>query len=386
MAGESAGAAAHTERLDDDVTSRALGALSAEGWRVFHEVRWPGRSQASIDHVLVGPAGVFVIDTKSWSGEVEIRSGQLRHDGKRRARHVIASSAAAMAIGELLPGLGHKLIHPVICFTREQPVFGWCSDVMVCSTENVVPFLTSRPRVLDETLMTDIAETLAVSLDVASKPVPAARSTYGGGDDEPAPAPRPAPVARPRRLPRRPVPQPIKLVATIGAVAVAAAVAFQLDLPARMGDLGAEAAHRVVAPTRPIGTTIAVPGLGGRPSLRLTAGRPVTAHSRLPGVQVTPGHQLVAIPVAVRNTGDKAWRSHSDLDAELTDTSGTTYSSDPAYTEITGGHALPDSITLAARHGTRGFVVFEVPRGTEVARLRLEVGPGLPTMVRWSVR
>jgi hypothetical protein len=402
MAGESARAAAHTKRVKaeqllrraeafergadgEEATARALGALSAEGWRVFHDVRWPGRSQANIDHVLVGPGGVFVIDTKSWNGDIEVRSGQLRQDGKRRARHVIASSAAAMAIGELLPGLGHKLIHPVICFARAEPVFGWCSDVMVCSTDNIVTFLTSRPRVLDETLMTDVSEVLAASLQAASKPVPAARATYAGDGAPAAPEPRRVSPPRRKRLPRAPIPESVKLVALIGAAAVAAAVAFQLDLPARLGDLGADAAHRVVAPTEPIGTTVSVPGLAGRPPLEVTAGRPVATRSRLPGVQVTPGHQLVAIPVAVRNTGEKAWKSHSDVRAELTDSAGTTYSSDPAYTKVTGGPALPASITLAAQQRTRGFVVFEVPRGTQVAKLRLRVGPGLPTTLRWTV-
>src|SRR3954453_5632477 len=153
MAGESARAQAHTKRVKaeqllrsaeafergaegEESTARVLGALSAEGWRIFHDVRWPGRAQANIDHVVVGPSGVFVLDTKSWVGRVDIRPGQLRQDGKRRSRHVIASAAAAMAIGELLPGTDPKAIRPVICFVRDEPIFGWSGDVMVCLTEN----------------------------------------------------------------------------------------------------------------------------------------------------------------------------------------------------------------------------------------------------------
>src|SRR4051812_33261348 len=124
MAGESARAAAQRRAegvQGEESTARILGVLSAEGWRVFHDVRWPGRAQANIDHVLVGPGGVFVVDTKSWSGHIDVKGGALRQDGKRRARHVIASSAAAMAIGEVVPWVGHKLIHPVICFARPEP-------------------------------------------------------------------------------------------------------------------------------------------------------------------------------------------------------------------------------------------------------------------------
>ena len=117
-AGESARAAAHTQRVKaeqllqsaekfergavgEEATADVLGGLSAEGWRVFHDVRWPGRSQANIDHVLVGPSGVFVVDSKAWDGDVEVRGGQLRQDGRRRHRHVVAAAAAAMAIGEV---------------------------------------------------------------------------------------------------------------------------------------------------------------------------------------------------------------------------------------------------------------------------------------------
>ena len=107
--------------------------------------------------------------------------------------------------------------------------------------------------------------------------------------------------------------------------------------------------------------------------------------SELPGVTVTPGHELVAVPVSVRNDGDKTWTSHSDISAEMTDTTGTAYSSDPAYTSVRGGEALPATIKLAVQKQTSGLVVFEVPRGTQVAKVRLKVGPGLPTTLRWSV-
>ena len=112
----------------------------------------------------------------------------------------------------------------------------------------------------------------------------------------------------------------------------------------------------------------------------------MVTRSKMPGVTVTPGNQLVAVPVSVRNTGDEAWTSHSDMHAEVTDTSGATYSSDPAYTERARrqGAAGHDQAGLGGADAS-GLVVFEVPRGTQVAKFRLMVGPGLPTTLRWSV-
>ena len=401
MAGESARAAAQTRRakaeqllrsaeafergaVGEEATARALGELSAEGWRVFHNVRWPGRSQANIDHVLVGPSGVFVIDSKAWEGVVEVRGGVLRQDGRRRHRHVSAAAAAAMAVGALVPGLHHKSIHPVICFAREEPIFGWCADVMVCSTQNIVTFLTSRPRVLDESQVSEVAEVLATSLHVASAKLPPARATFPGGEAPPDVAPKRAP-RREARLPRAPMPEPVKLLLRIAAVVALVLLAFRLDLPAKVTDAAADAMQRVVAPTEKIGTPVTVPAIGSRPDLEVTVGAPRTTRSTVPGVRPLQGHQLVAVPVSVRNTGDKTWRSMSDLSASVTDTDGASYSFDPAYTSVTAGQGLRPTIKLPAQDRLNGFVVFEVPRGTEVEKIQLRVGPELPKTLRWSV-
>ncbi len=53
-------------------TAALLGSLSSFGFHMLHDRRWPGSSSANIDHLVVGPSGVFVIDTKSWSGEVTV--------------------------------------------------------------------------------------------------------------------------------------------------------------------------------------------------------------------------------------------------------------------------------------------------------------------------
>ncbi|MFC7725319.1 nuclease-related domain-containing protein [Nocardioides sp. GCM10028917] len=42
----------------------ALAALPA-GWVVLHDLAWPGRQRANLDHVVIGPGGVFVVDAKN---------------------------------------------------------------------------------------------------------------------------------------------------------------------------------------------------------------------------------------------------------------------------------------------------------------------------------
>ncbi len=46
--------------------------MREEGLGVLHDRRIPG-SKANIDHIVVGPAGVFAIDTKRYTGKIERR-------------------------------------------------------------------------------------------------------------------------------------------------------------------------------------------------------------------------------------------------------------------------------------------------------------------------
>jgi hypothetical protein len=54
-----------------------LAPLMAAGYYFLHDRGWPGaRSRAQIDHVLVGPGGLFIVDTKAWA-EVIIAGGRI---------------------------------------------------------------------------------------------------------------------------------------------------------------------------------------------------------------------------------------------------------------------------------------------------------------------
>ena len=56
---------AHGERR----TARLLDRLTRDGFVVFHDLAMPG-SPANVDHLVIGPSGVFVIDSKQWTGSV----------------------------------------------------------------------------------------------------------------------------------------------------------------------------------------------------------------------------------------------------------------------------------------------------------------------------
>jgi hypothetical protein len=60
-------------------TARLLNPLERHGWAVLHDLAVPG-SRANIDHLVIGPGGVFVIDSKHYRGRLQLdSSGQLWH-------------------------------------------------------------------------------------------------------------------------------------------------------------------------------------------------------------------------------------------------------------------------------------------------------------------
>jgi hypothetical protein len=68
-------------------TGRLLGSLERHGWAVLHDLAIPG-SSANIDHLVIGPGGVVVIDTKQYRGRL-----QQDHDGLLwHGRHLLLAT------------------------------------------------------------------------------------------------------------------------------------------------------------------------------------------------------------------------------------------------------------------------------------------------------
>jgi len=132
----------------EEATAQALSALPVGEWTVFHDVRWPDRRLANVDHVVVGPAGVFVIDTKNWSGTITVKDDVLRQNGYRRESEVANAAEASLAVTRLVPDVPPSAVFAILCFTTDRPLSGYARDVAVCTTANLVEMLVTRPTVL----------------------------------------------------------------------------------------------------------------------------------------------------------------------------------------------------------------------------------------------
>jgi len=92
------------------------------GYTVFNGLRLGGGKQ-NFDHIVVGPAGVFVVETKNWKGSVEFRNGRLYVGGREPSRPPLRQVKAATAeLVAYFDDFGHEDIpvHPVLCFISTE--------------------------------------------------------------------------------------------------------------------------------------------------------------------------------------------------------------------------------------------------------------------------
>ncbi|WP_432520637.1 nuclease-related domain-containing protein [Kineococcus sp. SYSU DK006] len=138
-------AGAEGERL----VAAELDALTSAGWSVLHDVRWPGRQRANLDHVLIGPAGVVVVDSKNWTGRVSVRDGVLRAGSHRKDREVEGVAAAAAAVAALLPPEDRTAVRAVLCLVQQDlPAQTSSAQVVVVGRARVQHLLRSLPPAL----------------------------------------------------------------------------------------------------------------------------------------------------------------------------------------------------------------------------------------------
>ena len=78
---------AHGERR----TAHLLDRLTRDGFVVFHDLAVPGNTSANVDHLVIGPTGVFVIDSKQWTGSVNQSADGLAWHNHYRLDRTLAT-------------------------------------------------------------------------------------------------------------------------------------------------------------------------------------------------------------------------------------------------------------------------------------------------------
>jgi hypothetical protein len=115
------------------IMGRKLNALAEHGVAVLHDRRVPG-STANIDHIAIGPSGVYVIDAKNYTGRVEVASKtrfgdkQLwvgKRDCSKLADAMVKQVHVVLKALEGLPEADGVPVLPVLAFVKaDWPLFG----------------------------------------------------------------------------------------------------------------------------------------------------------------------------------------------------------------------------------------------------------------------
>jgi hypothetical protein len=150
--------------LGEQRTAEVLAELEGGGWRALHDLHWPGRPFANIDHIAIGPGGVAVIDSKNWSGQVTVRDGILRQNGYRRSEACDAAAAAASEVAALLEPQHRSHVTAVLALVNQPTPPSRPDQVHVVGLSDLREHLRNQPPRLTPTEVALIADYLAREL------------------------------------------------------------------------------------------------------------------------------------------------------------------------------------------------------------------------------
>lgn len=170
-----------------------LKALEASGWVALHDTHWPGRPKANIDHVLIGPGGVVVIDSKNWSGEVLVRDGVLRQNGYRRDTETSGVLDQCAALAAIVDPQFRQCIRGTLCLLQQPNIRTTTSDgVVVLGADQLVESIRTLPVILSPEAVRILVHQLRPALQDGSSPRLMTTSETGlwaGSAIEPPPVP-----------------------------------------------------------------------------------------------------------------------------------------------------------------------------------------------------
>jgi Nuclease-related domain len=132
----------------DHVSGVWLGRLP-EGWFVFHDVPL-GERGTTVDQVVIGPGGVFTLNTKDLTGAIRVNARSIAHNG-RRTSFLAKASAEALRAASLLTAAIDRLVEVrglLAIRADEWVVKRLPDDVYVGGPGSVKHWMLGQPPVL----------------------------------------------------------------------------------------------------------------------------------------------------------------------------------------------------------------------------------------------
>lgn len=128
----------------EELVARELALLPAR-FHVFHGVPNPA-GRGDFDHVVVGPGGVALVETKHWRAPVTYVEGELRTQGARPSRSPIAQvRKESLQLHRCLEGASADVL-PVVCLAGDPFVEDWLETdgLVICNARSLCAMLLAR--------------------------------------------------------------------------------------------------------------------------------------------------------------------------------------------------------------------------------------------------
>ncbi|GGN48869.1 hypothetical protein FHR83_008670 [Actinoplanes campanulatus] len=116
-------------------------------WDIFHDVALPGTT-ANVDHVAIGPTGVWVIDSKAWSAPVTVGADGVP---RQRGRDLTPTLATSMWEALSVAGQLNAPAVPVVC-VHDAILPGSITEVLLSGDHPTGPIRIVGPGALVATL------------------------------------------------------------------------------------------------------------------------------------------------------------------------------------------------------------------------------------------
>jgi hypothetical protein len=171
------------------------------GWWVLHDIP-VGHHGANIDHVVIGPTGVFTLNTKNLTGSVWVASRALMVNGQKTDYLRKARWEAQRAARLLSDATSQNVdVHPLlVIFARHLTIREQPEGVSVVPARQVAWWFTMKPVVLTPGAVAEIGTK-------ADDPRTWQRDKVRYAHTPPPPPPRPGPP-----LPPPPAPRPLAII------------------------------------------------------------------------------------------------------------------------------------------------------------------------------
>jgi hypothetical protein len=139
--------------------SNVLQRLQAMSFVVVNDVEI---GAGNVDHVVIGPTGVFALETKNWSGRVWSEDGRLYRDGHDRSDAIRQAVHGAASIKDRL---GCRWVEALLVFPSanvqgDRVDLRWVAGLPIA---RLVSFITDRPTQLGDKEIARLADLLVGS-------------------------------------------------------------------------------------------------------------------------------------------------------------------------------------------------------------------------------